>query len=215
MSVRAHTAGVGGLRFSISGGRQPEPSGRLRSERALGNRLVRDLHTLDFSTFPDRRRRQLASIGIPIYVRINVGTPTVTWTSTSACTTTVPYCGIARDSGRPQHAAQNRWNIGSVTTARPERRDSTVRSPAPGRTLRGQPGRRQGFCGFGGGGATLRTGSSYFLGDVTLATVDAAAGATATGTTYDLRPSAVVSVAKLTVTGFARYTQGATTITFR
>lgn len=206
------TAGVGSLRFSISDDTNPNRVERLRSD-ALDGRLVRDLHTLDFSTF------QTADAGngvaqMPVYVRINVDTDGDLDTDERLYYYPSNNGGIAQDEWQTWHAAQGKWNIngGDDGPANAVTLDEYAILHPDARFVANPADGKGGFAFQVGGGGAAQTNGSYFLDDVTLATVDAATGATATGTAYDLEPSApVVSVADATVT---EGNEGATTITF-
>lgn len=189
-------SGAGSLRFSV---RTAENAGRVElfRTRNYDGTLVRDLRTLDFSTF-QRATGSNTTPQQPVYARLSVDTDG----DGGRDETLYYYPGnngdVQQSAWQTWHAAQGKWNVDgdtgpadAVTLA-----DYAVQHPDATIVVNADPAdltQPQGGVAFiaGGAGATQQNGE-YYLDDITVKTVDAATGATVSGTKYALEPSAPV-----------------------
>lgn len=184
-------AGAGSLRFAISDDTTPGRVERLRTEKLDGT-LVRDLRTLDFSTF-QRGDAGNDVAQMPVLVRANIDTNGDLTDDERLYFFPSNNGEIQQGAWQSWHAADGKWNVNggddgpqnAVTldefvAAHPDAR--FVANPAGGPGLAFQVG----------GGGAAQTNGEYFLDAVTIAGVDAATGAKVSGSAYDLEPAAPV-----------------------
>jgi len=187
-------AGGGSLRFTLDSDENPDRVELFRTTR-YDDTLVRDLRSITFSTFA-RGDVGNATPQQPPYLRLSVDNDGNGSTDTTLLYFPANNGTVLQNTWQSWSAADGLWNVGSDTGAAGaiSLENYVVAHPDATITVNGDsgfPAEPQGGVAFlvGGGGASQMDGS-YFLDDVTVATVDAATGHTVSGTRFDLEPTA-------------------------
>ncbi|MGZ4446669.1 MAG: Calx-beta domain-containing protein [Nocardioides sp.] len=205
-------AGGGSLRMSLSNDTNPRRVELFRTAQYDGT-LVRDLRTLDFSTF-QRPIAGNATPQQPVYLRLNLDDDGDGQRDTSLYFYPGENGTVAQGTWQDWHAADGSWGVdgdpgpgqgvslADYVVAHP---DARIVNNADGSNVGGGVA----FL-VGGTDSTTQMNGEYFLDDVTIGAVDAATGHTTSSDEFDLEPTApALSI------GDARVAEGNTGATLR
>ena len=186
-------AGGGSLRMTLDSAENPGRVELFRTTNYDGT-YVRDLRTLDFHTYQQATAPN-ATPQQPAYVRLSVDTDGDGGTDDSLYFYPGNNGSVQQSAWQSWHAATGLWNVngdsgvpGAVTLE-----DYVVAHPDAKIVVNGDAGfpdqPRGGVSLIVGGGGASQSDGTYYVDDVTVRTVDAAAGRTVSGRELDLEPT--------------------------
>ena len=185
-------AGGGSLRFTLSNDTNPDRIELFRTP-TYDHTLVRDLRDIEFNTF-QRATGGNTTPQQPVYLRLNLDDDGDGTRDTSLYYLPANNGAVSQGAWQQWSIAQDtgKWSVNgdsgpaeTVTLA-----DYAVAHPDAVVVNNNDGAANGGGVAFivGGGGAGQINGE-YFLDDITISKVDAATGATSTGTEFDLEPT--------------------------
>lgn len=187
-------AGGGSLRFTIDSGENADRVELFRTTQ-YDDTLVRDLRTMSYSTFQQADAGN-ATPQQPAYLRLSVDTDGDQSTDDSLYFYPANNGTVEQGSWQKWDAASGLWNLGGDTgvDGAITLEDYVVAHPDAKIVVNGDAGfpdqPRGGVAFMVGAAGANQLNASFYLDDITIATVDAGTGHTVTGKTFDLEDTA-------------------------